>query len=359
MISLLYDTSALWSILIFASAILIILALIKYPTAKWFMGTIITLALIISTCYCAIQLNFYYTASGGIYGKITGMFDTNVVEIQELNFSLKNIELVKEHDNTYSAEVLNGNVMKLNGKNNFAVYVNNEPCSLSQVENEEDYCFANYTYVFYDKDKNILCEDTLTFRFAFYTKFTYLSVTTNGGANAVKYWNYYFNKNVFDIKIENVDFNINKDISFLEDYCLVSFELEDDLECCAENGSQLPPLTNGKIVYSELVKKGSKLKDYPIINFYLYFYSSCYQYFPNVNGGKDFKKAFLTGVYYELSSCYVDIMEQTFYESKIVKVIPIYKPSQTSSGGGLIGGGGVIPPDIGTPISPVTGNRVV
>lgn len=281
MISLLFNQSALWDVLIFVAIVLVVIACIKYPTAKWFVTTILSVALIVSTCYCAIQLNYYYTASGGIYGKISGIFNTNNAEVEELTFSLKNVELVKEHEDTYSAKILNSNVIKLNGKDNFIVYVNNEPCSISQVEGEDDYFIANYTYAFYGEDKSLLCEDTLTFNFAFYTNSTYLSVSTNGGAEAVKYWNYYFNKNVFDIKLEKVDLKSNNQISIntgditnFSDYCFVTFITQPGFRY-SETGKPLTGKTSQNLG-TQVVKKGSYATA-PAIKITDYFYDVIYE----------------------------------------------------------------------------------
>ena len=94
------------------------------------------------------------------------------------------------------------------------VYVNNEPCYYVDNSNSNQYVIARYSYTFLDEDLKELCTDTLTFNFAFYTNSTYLSVKTEGGAEAVKYWNYYFNKNVFEVRIEKTDYVFDNEITF-------------------------------------------------------------------------------------------------------------------------------------------------
>lgn len=330
MIKLLFNASFLWDVLIFIGGALIIYACIKYPSAKWFVGTILGVALVVSTCYCSIQLNYYYGASGGIYGKISGIFNTNIVEVKELNFSLSNVELVKEFEDIYSAKVLNSNVIKLNGKDNFAVYVNNEPCTISQVENEEDYCIANYTYTFYDKDKNILCEDTLTFHFAFYTNSTFLSVTTNGGADAVKYWNYYFNKNVFDIRLEKIDIenknqiSVNKgDVSNFNNYCFITFITNpDDNRFRAEDGTALENKGLSRLE-TQCIKKGTKVS-IPIFNASDYFHDIVYQYVDT----QLVKMKLVSFSYFDVNGFHLinlNLDTLAFYENMQIAIFPVYQ----------------------------------
>ncbi len=232
MISLLFDTSFWYDVLFVIAAVLIIIACIKWPNGKWFFGTVITLAILVTTGYCAAQLNFYYNAKGGIFGAITGIFETNVVEVDEMTFSLKNIELLKEHDDVYSAKVLSNEVMALEEGQKFAVYVNGEPCSTTT--NESDYVVAEYTYRFMNQEFNEVCTDTLTLRIALYSNSTYLSVSTSGGADAVKYWNYYFNKNKFEMKIEKAAYLYDDGINFGDGdisnyYKVASYYLDNEL----------------------------------------------------------------------------------------------------------------------------------
>ena len=206
--------------------LLIILAIcVKSPQGKWFFGTICMVIMIAGTCYCGIQLNYYYTASGGIFGKLSGIFETNVVEVENASFSFINIELTQTKDESYSAVITSSDVLQLENGIVYGVKVNGEPCV--NVENARDYVTAEYTYSFYNERFEVLCTDTLYFRFAFYTNSTLLTVKTNGGANAVKFWNYYFNKNTFIVTIGQADYVKSEDIEFKnvkkEGYSLATF----------------------------------------------------------------------------------------------------------------------------------------
>ena len=233
MLKLLFDISVLYDLLILIAIIAVIILCVWKKESRPFVYTVAVILFVGATIFCGIQLNFYYTASGGIFGAITGIFDTNVAEVEELSFSLKNIELTQDHDEVYSARILTNEIIKLAEGENFMAYVNDEPCS--SVKNASDYVVFEYSYVFMGEDFNSLCEDTLTMRFSFYTNSTYLSVSTSGGANAVKYWNYYFNKNVFVVTLDKADYSSDDMISIgngdVSNYCVVNYYVDEEFSC--------------------------------------------------------------------------------------------------------------------------------
>ena len=205
---------------------------IKYfkKGGKFVLLTIFILGMIAISTYSGIQLNYYYNARGGIYGAITGIFKPNEVNVVEnLSYEFKNVELTQDHDNIYSANIIIGDVMKLDKDVNYGVYVNDTPCDY--VENASNYVLAKYTYKFYDNDLREILEDTLTFRFAFYTDSTYLSLSTNGGSEAVKYWNYYLNKNLFVVNIKPNELLTSEDLTYgngdISAYAYAKFVLKD------------------------------------------------------------------------------------------------------------------------------------
>lgn len=210
MIALLFNTTFWYDVLIVAAILIVVLLCLKFPNGKYFFGTIFSVVLVVSTAYCGIQLNYYYTASGGIFGYLSGLYSMGV-EVEELEFSFSNMELTKTDEDLYSAILTTNNVMALTDDTAYCVYVNDLPCQ--NVESSVDYITAEYTYAFYDEDFNVLCTDTLYFRFAFYTNSTYLAVRTYGGSETVKYWNYYFNKNIFVVSVKATTYN--KETSFI------------------------------------------------------------------------------------------------------------------------------------------------
>lgn len=212
MLSLLFNTSFWYDVLLAICIIVIVIACVKYPQGRIYVFTFLGVAMVALTSYCCIQLNYYYTAEGGIIGKIHDLFQNNTVEVEDMTFSLNNIELIQDKDDVYTAQILSHESIKLSPNERYVVFVNNQPCAVNENDNRGDYIIANYTYMFMDVDREVLCTDTLKLTFAFYENSTYLSISTSGGAKAVKYWNYYFNKNTFVVTIAKAQY-FSDDIS--------------------------------------------------------------------------------------------------------------------------------------------------
>ena len=231
MLDILFNSEWLYIILGAIVLIALIYLIFKFPQSRIYVFSFLGIALLGLTAYCGIQLN-YYNSSGGIFGAITGIFDTNVIEVEDLEFSLKNIEMTETSEGLHSARVVSNEVVSsLSVGEEYTVTINNQPCS--NVVYASDYVSATYEYSFYDENKIELCRDTLNINIAFYEKGTYLSVSTYGGANAVKYWNYYFQKEDFSVKIAISEY---KSINYAyvegeyepEDYIVFNFYVEDE-----------------------------------------------------------------------------------------------------------------------------------
>ena len=225
MLSLLFDTSWIYDVITTIAIVAVIIALIKFPKARVYIFSLLGIALLVFTGYSYFQLDAYYNTRGGIFGYISGVVSSNVVDIEqveELKFKLDNIELTKEHDHSsiYSAEILTNEVMTIDSEVNYALFVNGQP--LSKVEYSSDYVVADYDYLFMNAEKEVLCEDTLFIRFAFYSNSTFMSVSTSGGEEAVRFWNYYFNKNTFIVEFKESDY-YSEGIMENEEILLVSY----------------------------------------------------------------------------------------------------------------------------------------
>lgn len=211
---------------------------VKFPAGKYVLGTLLMIVALVSAAYSVVQLNFYYTASGGIFGKISGIFDTNTVtKVDNMKFNFNNIELLATgNENEYAAKLITDEVLEMSDKT-YGVFVNNSPCG--HVENSTDYIKANYKYIFYNDEMQVLCEDTLSFRFAFYSNSTEFTIKTIGGAEAVNYWNHFFNKNVFEVSLKEATYDNNGNIEIGDgevSYALANYYIE-------ENGQQVKYLT--------------------------------------------------------------------------------------------------------------------
>ena len=212
---------------------IVLVAFIKSSNAKFFVGVFLFIVLLVSGIYSGLQLHTYYSAEGGIYGVITGVFNPNEVKVvNSIEYSFENIELTQLHDDTYNAEILLKDVVSFDGTKNYGVFINNAPCDFVQYSSFGEYLIAKYEYCFLDNSFEDILTDTLEFKFAFYTNSTYLSITTNGGVNAVKYWNYYMNKNLFVLTMEEIDYKDKAEIEYVDDdvsdYAVATFVNEDE-----------------------------------------------------------------------------------------------------------------------------------
>ena len=227
-------TDKLWEIALLVCIVAIVIACLKTKGGKIFLGVALGFIFIVGTAYCGIQLNYYYTATGGIYGQIVSLYNPNQVQItSNVEYLFKNVVMSQENGYTYSARITSDSVLELVLEENatYGVYVNGMPCNYVEISN--DYVIAKYSYAFYDDDFNKVMSDTLTLKFAFYTNSTSLSVTTDAGADAVKYWNYYFNKNIFKVTIDNKGYDYSTDINFatgdISEYAVVTYYFNDEL----------------------------------------------------------------------------------------------------------------------------------
>lgn len=196
-------TPKFWYIVILlVGAIAIIIACFKHPAiGKWVLLIVFYCALIGVTIYSAIQLNFYYKARGGIFGQIETIFKPNDVQyVDDITYKFTCTELLQVNDSeTYSADISLDEVLELTKGVKYHLLINDVPSGYT--ENNEDFIVADYNYIFYNEDMSIALQDTLQIRIAFYKKFTNFTVSTDGGAKAVKYWNHFFIKNDFVIKL--------------------------------------------------------------------------------------------------------------------------------------------------------------
>lgn len=208
MLSIFNFSENLKTILIWGAIVLIVLFILKYKNGRIIIVTCLCVAFIGFTIYAGFYVDRYYKADGGIYGQITKLYNPNQVDITDtVKYSFKNVVLTQDYDNNYSAKITSNEVLDLilDENSTYGVYVNGVPCQNCKIT--EEFILADYGYVFYNDDLTIAKQDTLSLKFAFYSNSTLLIISTDGGADAVRYWNYYFNKNLFEVTIDNKGFD--------------------------------------------------------------------------------------------------------------------------------------------------------
>lgn len=216
-----------WIVVAVVAVIFIILALKSFPAAKTILGVLVVMVALVAGVYSSVNLYSYYTASGGVYGELSGFFDVNKGTSEEFTFKLTNIELKQLHDDTYSATIVTDTVLELEDTD-YCLFVNDMPCMVE--ESGVDYMIGNYTYNFYDENLELKLQDTLDLKFVFNKTYCQLSVSTEGGAEAVKLWNYYFNKNNFVVKFAKADYVPEEDLGYTEgeapETCVLTYNVE-------------------------------------------------------------------------------------------------------------------------------------
>lgn len=200
MISALFDKSFLYDILILAVVILLIIFAIKSKAFRFVLITVVYLLVIVTGILSYFQINKYLKASGGVIGEITDIFtNKNELEQNDLKFDFKNVVL-KQNGDCYEAKFISDNVVTIEDSNLLDLYINNRKIDIQEFN--KDYLIADFNYNFYDVNKNLILNDTLMLRFAFYEKQTTFIVQTNGNSEASKKWSYFFNKNGFVVELK-------------------------------------------------------------------------------------------------------------------------------------------------------------
>ena len=216
MLSLLFDSHFWYLMLIFGFVVAIATVCVKYKQARLFVGVIACVGFVALTGYCAIELNYYYSASGGVFGFIGEKLTTNQVVItDDYTYEVQNLVLLEDEDGKYSATAVVNTVIKLEDNKTYGIFVNNSPAT--QILQNSEYMQAEYRYQFYDDDAiTLLCDDSLKINLAFYENLTTIKISTEGktntldGQSTVNYWNGYFSKNNLEISVKEISY-INED----------------------------------------------------------------------------------------------------------------------------------------------------
>ena len=231
MLKLLFDLDFWYDMAMFAIVILLIILAIKVKGFRIFVLAVLYLAIVASAVFSYFKINEYYKAEGGVVGTIKSISEYNKVENNDLVFDFRNVVMtengkVDSAGNVvgYSAKFTSDCVPKFVDGQVYQPYVNGSPVDVSEFST--DLLVANYEYNFYDEDQNLILNDTLKFRFAFYKQSTSFIVSTEGGAYACKQWNYFFNKNGFIVELKPVEEKDDVE-SFLSQFIKVDMTIQE------------------------------------------------------------------------------------------------------------------------------------
>lgn len=211
---------------------LILLALIKSPNGKFFVSLFLVIALLvggtISAIYSAGYLNTYYSSRGGIIGSLNGIGNPNKAIVTDCQFSFENCELSADGEpGVYSAIFDSDKTFNIDNNKSYVVTVNDTLCNYNSVSYDHINCDYKYTFIGLQDEE--LLTDTLEIKIALYKSHTTIILSTRGGENAVKKWNYYFNMNNFKLQVKQVPTVIFEDTIDLSDFAYVNIYANNNL----------------------------------------------------------------------------------------------------------------------------------
>lgn len=192
-------------LIIFALVIFFVfLYLLQYKGVQIFALVVLTIGLIAGGIFSTIKINKYYSATGGIAGKIESILKPNQATgvADEIGFKFENLMMTKDADENYSVYIISEEIMQLEDNEEYAVFINDCPAKLTYKST--NYIEFEYSYIFRDKKHEPILDDTLFIQIVFHKKRTELNVYTTGGIEAKNLWQSYFEKNNFELKLEKV-----------------------------------------------------------------------------------------------------------------------------------------------------------
>ena len=215
-------SSTFFYIIVGIGALLLIILLCRAfpefkPVIKYGILTLLLTASIFSGIYCANQINAYYSASGGIFGKLGEFLGFEVEKTDDLTFEFKNIHLIQDSYGRYSATItLSGeeNIVQLDSSKSYEMLVNDLPTKT--ISESNDHISSCFNYSFYDAEGKFLINDDLFISFSFSSKQTDILIYTYGKDGSIRFWQSFFRKNDFIVKIIPTDYVKNKFFNFTD-----------------------------------------------------------------------------------------------------------------------------------------------
>lgn len=209
------DAMNIIKLLIAVFVVITILTLMaEYEFMRYMFGIPLIIVLVISGVFSYGQINKYYSASGGIHGKLTDLIDPNktytTLEKNDLKINFKNFNLTKNEKGVYQLSKDEALVLEIDSGDYYEAYINNYPCEITKLSIGDDdskfvykfsYLFANYDD---DGELEIIADDTIQIEFTFYRTHTNVKIKSNCSDEIVGLWNSYFNKNNFEIELKKV-----------------------------------------------------------------------------------------------------------------------------------------------------------
>lgn len=211
MLKFLFDANVVYDVILIIALALCVVVMIKTSWGKYFFGALIYVVLIGTAVYSAVEINDYNSASGGIFGQFVKPPTTNNLSVKDLEFNMDNIELTQKdasNDMLYEARFETDEIVDVTNYTKYGVFINDIPVEITEFS--VDYLLATYEYNFYGENQELILNDTLKLKFAFYKQCSKFIVQSNGGSQAVKQWNDFFKKNSFVVTMKETETDLKQ-----------------------------------------------------------------------------------------------------------------------------------------------------
>lgn len=202
------------ALVVISIAALIIGSNKKYAWVKKGLAALLVLLLTLVAVYSAVNIYYYNSAKNNNEGNIDTPLGGNNVEVNELEFTIQNIELKEDGTGNHSAVLTIYENLVLDPSVNYGIYLNDSPCFNTSYA--VDHIEAYFSYNFYSNDNEVILNDTLFIYLSINKNYSTLEITTQGGAEAVRLWNAYFGKNDCVLSVKAIEDLPNGNVDYGE-----------------------------------------------------------------------------------------------------------------------------------------------
>lgn len=207
MLSWIFGTASFKYVFIGLIIVGCVFLVMKYDWAKIVACIAVGIGTIGLTVFCGYNINQYYSAKGGLFGVIGGVFKKPEVIVEKTlestKFNFNNLVLKQEYfdnENHYATTIKSSETFILSS-NDYIVFINETPLKTEIFNNSITAYFNN---AFFGDSNNCKLEDTLKIDFYFYKEYTNIKISSEGGLKAYGYWLSYFEKEKFSLEIKEV-----------------------------------------------------------------------------------------------------------------------------------------------------------
>ena len=224
--------------------LLVVILYFKFPkqttaVLKVIGCIVLFVALPISAVFGVVNINGYYSASGGIFGQIKDSLGLNVGKVSTDTFEVSGLNLRLDDNGEYTAVITvdldSDDVnLSLDPNKDYLILVNGglTTNSFKSTTGGSIALSADYTYSFSDYDREEVLKDTLKISFVVNKDNIVCRLSTSGGATARDLWKLYYTKNGMTFKFVETTYlptSPSEGEGDTSQYCVLSFYDGDEL----------------------------------------------------------------------------------------------------------------------------------